>query len=158
MGTLTVGISECRVSGEPSDVLATYALGSCVAVACYDPGAKVGGLLQVMLPTAIGGSARDLNPYMYADTGVHALLQALIEKGASKERLQVKLAGAAKMLASSLFDIGDMNVNEVRAALRAEGLSVLNSNLGGSAGIAMSLRIRDGQVTLRGIGRGEEIL
>ena len=34
----------------PEDVLITYALGSCVGVAIYDPVARVGGLLHYMLP------------------------------------------------------------------------------------------------------------
>ena len=30
--------------------ISTYALGSCVGVAAYDPGVRVGGLLHMMLP------------------------------------------------------------------------------------------------------------
>jgi len=50
MSELIVGISDLKVSKNPGDVLITYALGSCIAVAVYDPKARVGGLLHFMLP------------------------------------------------------------------------------------------------------------
>ncbi len=45
-----VGIAEMRISRDLDDVLVTYALGSCLGVAIYDPTSHVGGLLHVMLP------------------------------------------------------------------------------------------------------------
>jgi len=50
MKSLVVGISDCKIGWELEDLLVTYALGSCIAVALYDPVAKVGGLLHYMLP------------------------------------------------------------------------------------------------------------
>ncbi|MGZ3387730.1 MAG: chemotaxis protein CheD, partial [Isosphaeraceae bacterium] len=50
MADLVVGISDLKVSNNPADSMITYALGSCIAVAVYDPVAKVGGLLHFMLP------------------------------------------------------------------------------------------------------------
>ncbi len=50
MNQIVVGISDLKVSGNIGDVLITYALGSCIGVAVYDPSVKVGGLLHYMLP------------------------------------------------------------------------------------------------------------
>ena len=50
MSQIVVGISDLKVSGNIGDVLITYALGSCIGVAVYDPYVTVGGLLHFMLP------------------------------------------------------------------------------------------------------------
>ena len=46
---LIVGISDYKLAKDPQ-VLATYALGSCVGICLYDPEARVGGLSHIMLP------------------------------------------------------------------------------------------------------------
>ena len=45
MSTVTVEISDLKVSAKPDDVLITYALGSCIAVIVHDPLRKVGGMI-----------------------------------------------------------------------------------------------------------------
>ena len=49
---VVVGVADCQVTNDVSNVLITYALGSCIAVSIYDPVARVGGLLHFMLPEA----------------------------------------------------------------------------------------------------------
>jgi len=71
MADLIVGISELKVSNNPDDVLVTFALGSCIAVAVYDPLVKVGGLLHYMLPDSTLDPQKAQNqPGMFADTGI----------------------------------------------------------------------------------------
>lgn len=47
-----IDISDAKVSDDPSDVLVTYSLGSCIGVCLYDPAIHVGGMLHYQLPTA----------------------------------------------------------------------------------------------------------
>ena len=47
---MVVGMADCQISRPPDQVLVTYALGSCIAVAMHDPVARVGGMLHFMLP------------------------------------------------------------------------------------------------------------
>ena len=47
---LVVGVGDMIVSNNAASTLSTYALGSCVAIAAYDPVVKAGGLLHIMLP------------------------------------------------------------------------------------------------------------
>ena len=54
-----VGVADLKVSNNVDDRLLTYALGSCLGVAVYDPVAHVGGLLHVMLPNCLDGSGKD---------------------------------------------------------------------------------------------------
>lgn len=158
MGTVIVGISDCKVSADPADSIVTYALGSCVGLALYAPGQRIGGILHLMLPDSRYRSAsRELNPYMYADTGVRAFLDALRQRGGNLGRLEARLSGGANMLQhSSLLDIGKRNVEAVLALLSARGIPVAGSSLGGVLGRSMSLRLQDGQVLVRLLGRGQE--
>lgn len=97
MSDVVIGISDLKVSNKADDVLVTYALGSCIAVAIYDPRAKVGGLLHYMLPD----STLDLNkakatPGMFADTGIPLLFKACYNLGAQKKSMIVKVVGGAR--------------------------------------------------------------
>ncbi len=155
-----VGISDCKVSGDRADTVVTYALGSCVGIALYDPHTRAGGLLHVMLPDSrFRGISREFNPYMYADTGLYSLLQQLLALGCRKERLVAKLAGGANMLRSSaLLDIGKRNADASRDLLGREGILLAGESLGGTVGRSMSLELQAGIVTVRLLGRGEEVL
>ncbi len=77
-------------------MLVTYALGSCIAVALYDPVAKAGGLLHYMLPeSAIDAAKAAANPFMFADTGIPRLIEVLRAAGGEPKRMVVRLAGGA---------------------------------------------------------------
>jgi chemotaxis protein CheD len=161
MNTLhTVGISDCKFSSDPTDSVVTYALGSCVGLVLYDPPARIGGLLHILLPDSrFRSSSRDFNPCMYADTGFYALMEALLSLGASKHRLVAKVAGGANMLRhSSLLDIGQRNSEAVLRLAGKEEIPVLGTSLGGSVGRSMQVQIEDGATRVRLLGQGEEIL
>jgi len=155
-----VGISDCKASNDPPDVIVTHALGSCVGLALYDPHRRVGGLLHVLLPdSGLRRASPEFNPYMYADSGVNALLEAVLALGAKKTRLIAKAAGGANMLrASLLLDIGRRNSEAIVAALQRERIPLLNSSLGGTVGRSMALRLDDGSAHVRLFGQGDEIL
>jgi len=158
--THVVGISDCKMSDEPTDTVVTYALGSCVGLSLYDRKSRMGGILHVMLPDSRFRSAsREFNPHMYVDTGFHAFLKTLLAKGARRDAVEARLAGGANMLQHSQFlDIGKRNAEAMVTVLRLERVPILGSSLGGVVGRSMSLRLQDGAVTVRLLGRGEEIL
>ncbi|GAB4257338.1 MAG: chemoreceptor glutamine deamidase CheD [Deferrisomatales bacterium] len=155
--THVVGISDCKVSDDPSDRILTYALGSCVGVVLYDPAAQVGGMLHLMLPDSRYRSAgRPLNPFMYADTGVGALLDSVTALGAAPRRLVAKLAGGANMLSrSAVLDIGGRNIEAVVDLLGRLRIPVRGRSLGGTRGRSMELALADGSVRVRMLGDGE---
>lgn len=99
MSPLIVGVGDCRVSSDPESVLVTYALGSCIAVMIHDPVARVGGLLHFMLPeSGMDRAKAQLNPFMFADSGIPLLFHGAYELGAEKRRLVVTAAGGAQMM------------------------------------------------------------
>lgn len=160
MADVVVGSSDCKISADPADVVQTYGLGSCLGVALYDRGKRVGGILHVPLPSSsLGPTPPHGNPYMYVDTGLAAFLHDLASRGTSPGALEAYLAGAGDLFqASGLMDIGGRNAREALAALSAAGIPVRGSSTGGVFGRSMSLRIHDGQVVVWK-GRGvQEIL
>ncbi|HEY1628803.1 MAG TPA: chemotaxis protein CheD [Tepidisphaeraceae bacterium] len=148
---LTVNISDAKVSSDPSVVLATYSLGSCIGVTLWDSKIKVGGMLHFQLPTStIDAQRAQQNPLMFADTGFAALLEEMIRKGADKKRMKVRMAGAAQMLNDSkIFDIGRRNHAAMRKILWQHGMFIDAEHVGGSAPRTMYLNVADGSVTLK---------
>ncbi len=151
---ITVGISDAKVSTDPSDVLVTYSLGSCIGVCFYDPALHVGGMLHYQLPS----SEMDLqrareNPFMFADTGVKLVLAKLMSLGSSPHRLQVTLAGGATMATGPQgFDIGKRNYLAIRKILWSNSLISRAEDVGGSAARTLYMDIADGSVTVKSVG------
>lgn len=151
MVTITVNISDARISDDPDVVLATYSLGSCIGVTLWDPVMKIGGMLHFQLPTSTIDEQRAReNPLMFADTGFNWLLEQIQHRGGEKRRLKVRLAGAAQMLNDSkLFDIGRRNHAAIRKLLWQHGMFVDAEHVGGNMPRTMYLAISDGTVTVK---------
>ncbi len=154
---IVVTVSDARVSRDPDDTLVTYSLGSCIAVAAYDPVARCGGLLHYQLPSsALDASRASQNPCMFADTGMKHLLAQLQTTGAHKSRLKVKLAGGAEMFDDQgIFCIGRRNHTAIRKILWQHGLLLSAEQVGGSEPRTLYLRLDDGSTIIK--ARGESI-
>jgi chemotaxis protein CheD len=161
MEQIVVGMSDCRVGDAPGQVLATYALGSCIGLAVHDPEAGVGGLLHFMLPdSAIDPSGGRENPCKFADTGIPLLIEQVCRRGASKRRLVVAAAGAAQMLdPRSFFDIGRRNYQAMRKLLWKAGLLLQAEAIGGDRSRTVRLEIGSGRFWLQeGAGAPRELV
>jgi chemotaxis protein CheD len=154
-----VGIAEMHVSGQADDVLATYALGSCVGLSLFDPERRVGGLIHCMLPLSrIDPAKAERNPLMYVDTGVQALLQALFDLGAQRKSLVAKVAGASKIMdANGVFNIGERNYTVLRKVLWKNDILVAGEDVGGSSPRTMYLYLDSGRTVLKVDGQEKEI-
>ena len=151
---IVVSVSDVKVSQDVEDVLVTYSLGSCIAVAMYDPVARCGGLLHYQLPTSTLDAWRaQANPCMFADTGMAALLKDLGSLGAQPRRMQVKLAGGAEILNDSgLFSIGKRNHTAIRKILWQKGLLLSAEDVGGSQPRTVYLHVSDGRTIIKSRG------
>lgn len=156
MQQIVVGIGEYKVTDDPSAVLITYSLGSCIAVVVYDPVAKVGGMLHLMLPESdINPLRAEERPGMFADTGIPLLLKECEKLGADKRRLEVKVAGGGEMLDSSgFFQIGKRNYAATRKVLWQHGLLIRRQDVGGNANRTVSLEMATGKVKVKISGDG----
>jgi chemotaxis protein CheD len=148
---LVVGIAGIKVSRDPEATIVTYALGSCIAVALYDPIAKVGGLLHYLLPDSRNGSHDGApNPAIFADTGIPALLREMQSLGAHPRKLVAHLAGGGQMLESNgVFNIGNRNHIAARNILWKNGILVQSESVGGAVTRSFGLSLENGQIWLR---------
>lgn len=133
---ITVGISDMKIAGA-SDVLVTYALGSCVGICLYDSYLKIAGLAHIMLPCDNNKNAAD-NKYKYADTCIPIMLNEMIKKGCNKGRLVAKIMGGARMFQvagdTEIGSIGDRNVISTKNVLKSLKIPIVAEDTGSNYG------------------------
>jgi chemotaxis protein CheD len=130
-----------------------------VGLALFDPAAGIGGLIHSMLPTSKLDPAKAAsNPFMFVDTGVPALLQAMFDLGARKGSLVAKVAGGSAILdEKGVFNIGERNCTVLRKLLWKNDVLISGEDTGGSVPRTMSLRMATGKTVLKIAGREVEL-
>lgn len=143
-----MGVADCAVADQPGQVLVTYALGSCIALAVHDAGAQLGGLLHFMLPDSGLDPARARErPFMFADTGIRGLIERLCALGASQRRLAAHAAGGARIMhREGGFAIGERNYLALRRLLWKHEILLRGEAIGGSRSRNMRLEIGSGRI------------
>lgn len=154
---LVVGIADLKLSRHAGAELVTYALGSCLGVAIYDPHAGVGGLLHAMLPSASADNGKgDFNPAKFVDSGVTTLFKEAYRMGASKERIVVKVAGGASVAnggGTDSFQIGKRNIVALKKLLWKNGVLLKGEDLGGHVSRTMTVDMATGEVRIKSNGK-----
>lgn len=151
MSDLIIGIGDLKVSNNSSDVLITYALGSCIGVAIYDPVVKVGGMLHYMLPeSSLDAVKAKEKPGMFADTGIQLLFKSCYSLGAEKKRIMIKVAGGASILDNTnYFRIGEKNIMALRKIFWRNKVFIDGEDTGKNYNRTMVLNIYDGKVLVK---------
>lgn len=153
---LAVGLGAAQLSRDPDAELVAFSLGSCVAICVWDPTGPIAAMAHVVLP-----DAPDHHPAggKYGNQAVPYLVDLLRRAGGHPWRAQWKLAGGANVLrGTKLPPIGERNVQAIRAAMRAQGLTISAEETGGTVGRTIRLRVRDGVIQLRLAGGREHCL
>lgn len=155
---VVVGVGDLAVSNNPSVVLTTYSLGSCLGVSIYDPVARVGGLLHAMLPdSSIDPAKAAAQPAMFIDSGLPALFRAAYQLRADKYRVQICVAGGAQVMdTGGFFNIGKRNYAALTAMLNQHGLQIKAEQTGGLNSRSMYLHLGTGEVRLKISGQTQE--
>lgn len=150
-----VQVSDAKISRDPSEVILTHSLGSCIGVSLYDATTCIGGMLHYQLPESKMNPDRAReNPFMFADTGLNLLIRKMESLGAKKKLLQVKIAGGASMdTGPKGFDIGKRNCLAIRKLLWKLGVFLNGEDVGGSSPRNLYLDISDGTVTMKSNGQ-----
>lgn len=160
MEQIIVGMADCKVGKAAGQVLATYALGSCIGLSVYDPQACVGGMLHYMLPdSGIDPARSQKNPYMFADTGIPMLLEQVCGQGASRRRLVAHAAGGASIMdPQAIFDIGKRNYLALRKILWKAGILLAGEAVGGGNSRTIRLEIASGRLWLQENGGEKHVV
>lgn len=106
-------------------------LGSCVAVCLYDPVFRLGGMNHFLLPSKRAGNSEDSGALLAGDHAMETLLNAMLAKGARKERLVAKAFGGGNIVSSILTSIGDRNAEFALEWLAGKGIPLCASDFGG---------------------------
>ncbi len=98
------------------------------------------------------GRSRE-NPFMFGDTGIPLLLDALIARGAVPARLVLYAAGGARMIGQENgFEIGRRNYLSLRRVLWKAGLMLRGEAVGGTLARTVLLEVGTGKVWLQEAG------
>ena len=132
MSTISVGIADLKIIRSP-DILVTFALGSCVGICLYDPNVKVAGMSHILLPSAAQMPNSDA-PMKFADTAIPMLIRKMEIFGVKAVNMKAKIAGGAQMFPvrgpSTIANIGERNVESVKATLAALRIPILSEDTG----------------------------
>ena len=117
------------------DEAITTVLGSCISACMRDPATGIGGMNHFMLPMdTSNGESCWLDPKAglstrYGSFAMESLINELIKNGAQRHRLEVKLFGGGKILAS-MTDVGARNIAFAKEWLKLEGLYAIAQDVG----------------------------
>lgn len=130
------GSCEIHVSG----------IGGGLAILVYDSEAHVGGAAYVLL--GAGASAAD-HPGRFAQTAIPCLVENMVRLGANAGNLKVALVGAAGMVSVNLEGVSGRTVEIARTLCAANGLTLVDDDLGGNAARGLVFDVGTGTVTTR---------
>lgn len=140
-------------------VLSCIGLGSCIGLLAFDSGAKIAGLVHIVLPQAFAGKPVDKKG-KFADTAVPELLAQLTSAGATVSRLQFVMAGGAHVFkfgtpTSNTLEVGARNIESVEAQVKALGGKISHRDVGGSLGRTIHFDLATGQFRVKTVSGGE---
>jgi chemotaxis protein CheD len=133
-------------SAEPTSVVTI--LGSCVAVCLFDPVARVGGMNHYLLPLFV---QRERSP-RFGNVALALLLDQVLLHGARKVNLSAKVFGGAGVLDGfqrSGRSLGHDNVELALRTLEAEGIPILDGDVGGRRGRRLVFHVDDGSAWVK---------
>lgn len=157
---IKVGMADYKI-GKDYDSLITLGLGSCVGIVLYDKFKKIGGMAHIMLP-----SSKDIknnsNKAKFADTALNEMLNDMIRRGASKNRMIAKIAGGAQMfnisIKSDTLNIGRRNVEAVKTILSEYRITIISEDVLGNHGRTIEFNCTNGELSIKTIGKGKKII
>ena len=150
---IKVGMADLKIAKFP-DALTTLGLGSCIGIALYDPTSKVGGLVHIMLPDS-KSIKNNSNIAKFADTGIVELVSQMIRAGAHRNKIVAKIAGGAKMFAttglSDISNIGERNAQASILMLNELKIPLLAIETGENYGRTVELYCDSGEFTIKSV-------
>jgi chemotaxis protein CheD len=129
---LVINQGDYHVSDDPRVIISTI-LGSCVAACLRDPRLGVGGMNHFVLPRPMGqkASAGDLS--RYGCFLMEQLIDALLKRGASLNRIEAKIYGGASSM-TFRSTVGERNIDFATRFLTERGITISEAYVGGTHG------------------------
>lgn len=153
---LMVGIGDCAIARSPVKIK-TSGLGSCLGITLYDRQKKIGGLLHTMLPNIQDAKIKG-NPAKFTDAGIEYLIDEIIKRGGSREKLEAKIVGGAGMFENSRLNIGERNIRSARETMKKLGVPVIAEDTGKNYGRTVIFDTFTGDLLVKTILKGSKII
>lgn len=122
---------------DAEDELIATGLGSCVAACIWDSKLHIGGMNHFLLPFDSKSQLKSWQPEelvstasRYGSYAMEMLFNAMLERGAQRKSLRLKLFGGAQMMGRNSM-IGEKNIAFVLNYVAQEGMTVISQDLGG---------------------------
>jgi len=109
-----------------------------------------------MLPES--SEARGGDAGKFVDTGVEAMVAALVDAGADRDGLRAKIAGGGQMFDFAGPSVGARNVDAAEAVCSALDVPVVASDVGGDRGRTLRLTPASGELHVRTADGTDETL
>ena len=130
-------------AGGSKIILRSSALGSCIAVAAYDPKKRIGALAHIMLP----GRSPDkvsCSKEKYAADAIDEMITRLDRFGVAKDGIVTCLVGGANVLQDNTDIICGPIIRSVTEILEEKGIKVVAKALGGVKRRSISFDVEEG--------------
>jgi len=152
---IKVGMADMNLCSAP-DAITTLGLGSCVGIVLYDATKKLCGMVHVMLPDSTQ-IKNNQNRAKFADTGIEALLEELLKRGATRRCITAKIAGGAQMFAfttnNDMLRVGERNVEATKRKLAQLGIPILAEDTGLTYGRTIEFFPENGNLIIKAVGK-----
>lgn len=159
MSRIVVKIADYKIA-TGSIFLVTYGLGSCVAVALYDPEIRTAGMGHIMLPDSAGVRTPGKSS-KFADLCISEMLRELEDNKCEFRRLVAKIAGGASMFDipdKEKLRIGERNRDAVMSELAKRGIPLTAEDTGGNYGRTVEFNTGTGDMVVRSMRNGTKVI
>ena len=157
---IKVGMADLNIATN-QEILTTLGLGSCIGLALYDPGTKIGGLVHYMLPDSTK-LRNNNNIAKFGDTGIRELLKQVLASGANQRRLVAKIAGGACMFEmsglSSVGNVGARNAEAAKEILKELKIPLVAEDTGLNYGRTVELKCETGEYVIKAVGKQIKVI
>ena len=128
--------------------LVTTVLGSCVSVCLWNQTARLGGINHYLLPLWNG---EGLPTPKYGNIAIEKLIEKVKAISSPGDKLIAKVFGGASMWEKTegLLAIGQRNIEFATESLKAHGIKIISSDVGGFQGRKIIFDTAEGTVLMR---------
>jgi chemotaxis protein CheD len=95
----------------------------------------------------------------YADTGIKAIIDGIVDLGGNVKYLEAKIAGGAAMFKNSnnSLNVGSKNVEAVKKILKENNIKIIAEDTGGNRARSVEFNIANGELKVKKVGGGEKV-
>ena len=142
-----VGIGEYAMTNDPSDVIKTFALATCVGLVFYSMRRRCMAMAHIQLPNAKDIKTEKI-PSRFADAAPGFLYEEMSKRyGLTRGELLISLYGGVNARGEhDCFKIGEKNISTVKTVLRTLGLVYSDVDTGGAESRTLVAHVSSGIV------------